>query len=152
MWAGGQGENRTHCVVTDFGKDIYVLDLSHLFLMGLPVEYEGWGCCISFDLSSFKELSRCYEKCWKSAAILLFAKIMYTLLHRENFRHCYNPITNFIASSNVLLSFEFVKRWSSLFDNVTTRYELWACSQLTGKIRQNNPAFTACSNYVVCTE
>jgi hypothetical protein len=90
-------------------------------LKGLSVEYEGWGCWISFDSSSFKELSRCYEKFWKSAAILLFAKIMYTLLHRENFRHCYN---NFIASSNVLLSFEFVKRWSSLFDNVTTRYEL----------------------------
>ncbi len=59
-------------------------------LKGLSVEYEGWGCYISFD--SFKELSRCYEKCWKSAAILLFAKIMYTLLHRENFRHCSNAL------------------------------------------------------------
>jgi hypothetical protein len=59
---------------------------------GNVVEYEGWGCCISFDSSSFKGLSRCYEKCWKSAAILLFAKIMYTLLHRENFGHISNAL------------------------------------------------------------
>jgi hypothetical protein len=30
----------------------------------------------------------------------------------------------FIASNKVLLSFEFVKRWSSLLDNVTMWYEL----------------------------
>jgi hypothetical protein len=66
--------------------------ISNYILKGLLVEYEGWGCCISFDLSSFKEFSHCYEKCWKSAAILLFAKIMYTLLHREYFRHCYHAL------------------------------------------------------------
>jgi hypothetical protein len=31
-------------------------------------------------------------------------------------------VMNFIARINVFLSFEFVKRWSSLLDNVTTRY------------------------------
>ncbi len=59
---------------------------------------------------------------------------------------------NFIARSNVFLSFEFEKRWSSLFDNVTTRYELWAGRQLKGKICQNNSSFTAQSNYAACTE
>ncbi len=52
-------------------------------LKGLSVEYEGGGCCISFNSSSFKELSHCYEKSWKSAAILLFTKVIYTLHHRQ---------------------------------------------------------------------
>ncbi len=50
---------------------------------------------------------------------------------RENFVHLASLIKsltllrcgmNFIARSNVLLSFEFVKRKSALFDNMTTRY------------------------------
>jgi hypothetical protein len=35
---------------------------------------------------------------------------------------------------------------------VTMRYELWAGSQLKEKICQNNPTFTARTNYAVCKE
>jgi hypothetical protein len=63
---------------------------------------------------------------------------IYHLIHRPS-RNCRVAMKNlgnqpsscssqklyeFIACSNVFLSFEFVKRWSSLFDNVTTHYEL----------------------------
>ncbi len=80
------------CSEPMYTKALFPPTLVLTILKGLSVEYEGWGCCISFDSSSFKELSRCYEKCWKSAAIFLFAKIMCTLLHRENFRHCSNAL------------------------------------------------------------
>ncbi len=61
-------------------------------LKRLSFKYEDGGCCISFDSLAFKELSCSYEKSWKSAAILLFAKIMYTLLHRQIFWHCYDVL------------------------------------------------------------
>jgi hypothetical protein len=40
---------------------------------------------------------------------------------------------NFMVGSNIILSFELVKRWSSLFDNVTTCFEFWGGSQLKEK-------------------
>ncbi len=62
------------------------------------------------------------------------------------------PVTNLL---HVVVSFSYLNLWNAgaNFLTVATRYELLAGSRhLKVKIRQNNPAFTACSNHMVCTE
>ncbi len=60
------------CVGDRIGIRSYLLKSSVVWM-----QYKYVGFCISFDLSFFKESSHRYENYWESAAIMVFAKIMY---------------------------------------------------------------------------
>ncbi len=56
---------------------------------------------------------------------------------------------HFIARIHVFISFEFVKRWSTIFDNVTTRYEFRTCSKVKWIIYRADLFFMARHDFAI---
>ncbi len=119
------------------------------FLKWLSFEKWHWGFTTSFDSSDLKELSRRNENSWTSATILVFTENMYTSTKKIILLNMWQHGVNFIALIHVFISFEFVKRWSAIFDNVTTRYEIRMCSKVKGKIHRADPFFMARHDFAI---